>query len=235
MRGYVAIALALILFTNSAQALQIKNAKDDELITANIASHSLTHIQVKGDRIKSVRGLHHQFNYVSDKADGSLFLIPSSANGTKPIQVFLTTEQHHHYPLILKPTSENSESIRLLPESEAIKSQAAIPVALDKNEQTMEQISQMLDSQPIATMTRESFQEKSTKIGPRLLVKKVAQYRGVDTSGRVLMVKNTGNENVFLEPKLFMDTDVIAIGMTQRKLAKNQQSRVAIIKRESRK
>jgi|GEM_PF-3833231 len=77
----LAVITAAVLASSvlPSYALQIKNAVDDEPISASIAMYELTRIFVDGDRISNVVGINGSYLLQNDEQQGAIFIKPSAA------------------------------------------------------------------------------------------------------------------------------------------------------------
>src|SRR5580700_7745977 len=94
--------LAMLCYIASANALQVKSAKDNETVFFKISEKEYSRIFVASDRIVSVKGRNSLYEIKEFKGqhdDGTLYIRPIALYPKKPFSIFITTEQGHHFTL----------------------------------------------------------------------------------------------------------------------------------------
>jgi len=114
------LALSFLLATTAQAAVQ-HPLNDLKVIEVTISKQGLTRIAVKEDRILNVFGITGEYILEADEDQGQIFIRPSELNGTKPINLTLTTEGGHTQDLRLLPQDKNPEALILMAEDKTQK------------------------------------------------------------------------------------------------------------------
>lgn len=110
-----------LLITNLSFAMQVKKVNDNDAVPALISSVDVNRIFIKGDRIKSMKGIKGAYTHENDEEHGEVYLQPTSLFQNHAFSVLLTTENGHHITLLLTPTSSPSQTVMVvLPENKKI-------------------------------------------------------------------------------------------------------------------
>ena len=100
----------LLAFSSPGYALQLLDAREGELLLGKISSKEITRITFERDRIRKVTGNAGEFVLEKDEDKGQIFIRPTSAESTKPINVFITSDRRT-VGLLLQPVDTPSETI----------------------------------------------------------------------------------------------------------------------------
>ena len=98
------------LIPTGASALQIRQATDNARITATVSASEISRISVVRDRIRMVNG-DPAVDITHDSQTGDVYLKPSTAPLSKPLNLFISTEKGFSYQLLLTPMAVPSEQI----------------------------------------------------------------------------------------------------------------------------
>jgi type-F conjugative transfer system secretin TraK len=105
------LMLTAALWCLESQALQIKEAIEDDKIKVKISFQDLNRMSFKDDRIKNIYGGDGSFVLEHDDSFGQVFLKPTLENGKKPIHLTVITEKGLIQDLMLIPQDIPSETI----------------------------------------------------------------------------------------------------------------------------
>ena len=112
-RQITAIIAGALLFAGAANAAQYRIAGEDMQIAATISAREITRIAIRDDRIASMVARPDGFTVEHDGSTGDIFLVPTPGPtlGTKPVSIFVTSEEGRTYQLLLTPLDIPAEQI----------------------------------------------------------------------------------------------------------------------------
>ena len=94
------LAPLLLALSCPAWALQILDARDGETVLARISQKEVTRIAFERSRIRKVTGNTGEFVLEKDEDKGQIFIRPTSAESTKPINLFVSLRAGHGRPAV---------------------------------------------------------------------------------------------------------------------------------------
>jgi len=208
-----------------AFALQIKEAKDNQAVTANVSSKELTRIFVDGDRIQNIRGVQGTYELTKDEKLGAVFIKLSPMFLKRPFDIFVTTELGHTYNLLLTPRDIPAESIELKPLSSAL----IVAKHWERNSPYVETLIQLIhyminDIGPAGYAVINFPNIKQKYFHPGLNMQLVTIYRGANLEGETWRLKNSCCKTLYLNMQDFFDHRVRAISLDKKILHCNEET-----------
>ncbi len=100
----------MLPLAESALALQIIDARDGETVLAKVSRQEVTRIAFERARIRRITGNSGDIVLEKDDEQGHVFIRPTDASSTKPINLFLSTEKAT-VALLLQPVDMPSDAI----------------------------------------------------------------------------------------------------------------------------
>ena len=101
---------SLLALSVPASALQTLEARDGETVLARISQKEVTRIAIEKGRIRKVTGNAGEFVLEKDEEKGQIFIRPASAESTKPINLFISSDRAT-VALLLQPIDAPSDTI----------------------------------------------------------------------------------------------------------------------------
>lgn len=224
MRKYIA-AIILVLSNSSIYALQIKPIKDNQTVFAKISSNELTRIFVQNDRIQSVRGIEGAYQITKDETEGVIFIKPSYLYQNHAFNVFVSTEQHHNYGLLLSPMNIPAENIEL----KSLSPSKKLAERWEKNSPYSDILISLMkameaDEHPEGYAVIGVGKCKAKTVMPGLTIQLVRLYQGAKLQGEIWLVKNTCNRLMHLSSDIFYQDNVRAISLVDDNLDHNEST-----------
>jgi len=224
MRKTVLFFVLIYIFAMPAFALQIKQIKDNQTVTANISSKELTRIFVEGDRIQNVRGVQGAYELTKDEKLGAVF-IKLSPSYLKTFNLFVTTESGQTYNLLLTPKDLPAESIELRPLSPVV----SVAKRWERNSPYVETLIQLIhymvnDIKPEGYAVIDFLKIKQKNLSPGLNMQLIRIYRGANLEGEIWQLKNACSKTLYLNKKDFFEHRVRAISLDKKVLHCNEKT-----------
>lgn len=214
MHKWVMICVLMIGLSSEVFALQVKPIKDNQTITAHVASKELTRIFVEGDRIQQVRGIQGTYELTKDEKLGAIFIKPSVMYSKKIINLFVTTELGHTYSLLLMPIDSPSETIQLKPLSPALTVAKHWEQDSDYIEKMIQLTSYMVNKiKPEGYAVIDFPKIKFSQVPHGLTMQLMTLYRGSHVEGEIWKLKNTSCKTLHLTAKDFFNRHVRAMSL----------------------
>ena len=185
------VVLLSLLNATSSLAVQINSFHDHHTLPFIISAQELTHIVVKGDRIRTVRGNEGTYAVNLNDNDGTVFIKPTAAYQAQPFSIFISTAQGWTIPLFLTPRQLPSDTIIIQPE---LKKVALRTIVTDKADTTTEMLLTLMQAM-VQHKAHEGFTASFGKAivslkNPVLQVERVARYTGSTLECEILHVSN---------------------------------------------
>lgn len=99
-----------LALSSPASALQILDARDGETVLGKIARQEVTRIAFERGRIRKVTASAGELVVEKDEDRGQIFIRPTAPDSTKPINLFVSSEQST-VALLLQPVDTPSDTI----------------------------------------------------------------------------------------------------------------------------
>lgn len=211
--GSSLLLLSLVL-SGSANALQIKTVTDNETIVTRISSLDVTRILVKGDRIKSLKGVKGAYTRENDETNGEIYLQPTPLYQNRAFTILIETEQGRHYSLLLNPLAVPSEAVMLVPKNMGQKDKAHFEQT-SPYELTLSHLIRAMSNglTPEGYEVHEANSKKSYRLGDfaRLHLKTI--YQGRKFRGEIFELTNTKTVPIDLDERAFYKSGTRAVSL----------------------
>lgn len=212
MLNKIIVLSGCLILSFPAYALQVRQAKDNQTISAKISAKELSRIFVTSDRIQATRGINGAYEIIKDDTQGMIFIKPSPYYANRPFNLFITTEIGRTYNLLLVPTDIPAETIEIKPKSPAIK----IASKWEKNAPYVDKLIQLINAmvnevEPQGYAVSEAA-TKPIKVKD-ISMELIAVYRGSQLQGEIWCIKNISRNTIHLSPSQFFDKTVRAIAL----------------------
>lgn len=220
--------LLLLALSAPASALQLVDAKDGETVFAKISQKEVTRIAFERGRIRKVTGNAGEFVLEKDEDKGHIFVRPAQAGGTKPINLFVSSDRST-VALLLQPVDSPSESI-VIREGREVQVSASRVERSGRHVRTIKNLllAMATDALPDDMEIREAARELALWPGLRLTLQRV--YLGAGIVGEKYQLANTSNADVTLSESNLHKSGVMAVSLEQRTLRAGEATNVFVIR-----
>ena len=223
----LALLLALIA-SRSSWALQILEARDGETLLAKVSRQEITRIAVEHERIRKITGNTGEFVLDKDDESGQVFIRPSNAESTKPINLFVTAG-NDTIALLLQPVDTPSETILIRPRAQITAPTAPLPAGAAHVRRLKNLLLAMAtDARPDGVEISEPHEPRSLWAGTRLVLGK--RWRTNDAVGERYTLSNTGTVELALDERRLFKAGVMAVSLEQTRLAPGASTRLYLIR-----
>ena len=216
------IFLIILCYLPCTYALQVKAAKDNETISFKISDKEYSRIFVSGDRIVSVKGRSNLYEIKEFKGkydDGVLYIRPSRYSERHSFSIFITTEQGHHFTLLLAWLGIPSENIEIKPLSASKLIATRWESNLPYTQSMVELMRYMLNgSHPEGYAVVSLGIVKPKKMRGGLTMQLLTLYRGGFLQGEIWRLKNESGHTLYLHPREFYQHNVRAASLVDESL-----------------
>lgn len=212
MNRLMAIVILGILFTTTSFAIQIKNVKDNQSVSAKISVKELSRIFVEGDRIQAIRGINGAYEIIKDEKQGMVFIKPSPFYYNKPFNVFLTTELGHTYNLLLIPVNIPAQNIQITPLSPAKKLASRWELNSPYIDKLIQLMNDMINDGKPEGYAVYSINSKPIRY-PQYTIEPVKIYKGNYLYGEISLIKNCTKNTIKISPYNFYQKNTRAIAL----------------------
>lgn len=224
--------LLLVIASKSVQAAQIKEIEDGGEFTAEISKMDLNRIKVTGDRIRDVKMNTGDLDISIDEKNGEVFIRAAHSVENKPINIFVITQQNFTYKGILYPRSIPAEQIILRNDSVPIAGGSFELSKVGGGKNSYEQQIIALFKAMRQNKRLDSYQVKNDKkyidLGD-LSMKRTSVYKGPVLTGETFTLKNSTNQVINLEEKIFFKNGIKAVKIEKRDLLPDESTEIYII------
>ena len=229
MKKIIISFCCLASLINSAIAAQMRSVEDGSEFTAEISKIDINRIKVVGDRVRSVKSNAEELVVSVEERLGEIYVRPASLAENKPLNLFIITEQNFTYKALLYPKSIPSEQIIIKNDDVVANSDAEVAKATKNSYE--QQIIALLKAMR-AKSKLEGYQIKSEKkyvdLGD-LEMKKITTYKGQSFIGEVFTIKNSTNQLLNLEEKIFFKNGVRAVKIGNQTLLPDESTEILIV------
>ena len=228
LRPSQAPLLLLLALSFPASALQIVDAKDGETAFAKVSQKEVTRISFERGRIRKVTGNAGEFALEKDEEKGQIFIRPTQADGTKPINIFLTSDRGT-VALLLQPIDSPADTIVVREGREAAASQSRVERS-GRHVRTLKNLllAMATDALPADMEIRETARKLALWPGVRLTLQRV--YLGTGIVGEKYQLANVTKTDLALtEPDLYK-SGVMAVSLEQRTLHAGESTNLFVIR-----
>jgi conjugal transfer pilus assembly protein TraK len=217
-----------LLFGSPATALQIVDAQDGQTVLGKISRKEITRIAFERGRIRKITGSAGELYLEKDDDKGQIFVRPTDAQSTKPINLFLTSDRGT-VALLLQPTDTPSDSIVIREPRE----RSAAPMRMEASGRHVRTLKNLLlalatDALPEDMQALEPGRDVTLWLGTRLTLQRVLLGSGV--AGEKYQLTNTGDTTLELQESALYKSGVMAVGVEQTSLRPGEATNVFVIR-----
>ncbi len=222
-------AIIFLAISNLSNAAQVRQMDDSDEQSAEISKQDINRIKLSGDRIKSTKFDLAELKVSQDDSLGEIYIQLLRPQQTKPINIFITSEQSFTYKLILYPKAIPAEQIIIKNDSVVSNSDSEISKTTKNSYQ--QQIIALLKAMRNKTKL-ESYQiinsKKSIDLGD-IEMKRLSTYKGQNFIGESFVLTNDSNKIINLEEKMFFKSGVRAIKIEKPNLLPDETTEIFIV------
>lgn len=217
-----------LCFIPCTYALQVKSAKDNETLSFKISDKEYSRIFVSGDRIVSVKGrsnLYEIKEFKSKYDDGVLYIRPSPYSDRHSFSIFITTEQGHHFTLLLAWLGIPSENIEIKP----LSASKIIATRWENNLPYTQGIVELMRymenrAHPEGYAVISMGVVKPKKMPGGLTMQLLTLYRGGFLQGEIWKLKNVSGHTLYFHPREFYQHNVRAASLVDESLKNRDET-----------
>lgn len=219
--------IGMMITTVGANASTELNLKDNGKVKAVISNREQNKIHVKDDRVENVFGSEDMFVYQADAKLGQIFIRPRTKS--QAFTVTITTEKNKTIDMYLVPDDRDSETIILSVEENKAKQNKV------QNNNFDHLIDAAIKGESIKGYTERAVKDSSIDIDYKGIVPEKL-YRNKDWLIGVSNYKNLKDHTVYLnERTFFVDDRIVAVGISKKKLEKNESTKVVFVWKQEKK
>ena len=220
-----------MLLGDPAHALQIVDAQDGQTALAKLSRKEVTRIAFEHGRVRKVTGSAGEFVLEKDDDKGQIFIRPTDAQSTKPINLFLTSERGT-VALLLQPVDTPSDSI-VIREASDPRERSSAPTRLEASGRHVRTLKNLLlqladDALPEDMQALELARDITLWPGTRLTLQRVLLGTGV--VGEKYQLTNTGNTTMEVAETALFKSGVMAVSVEQPSLRPGEATYLFVIR-----
>jgi conjugal transfer pilus assembly protein TraK len=222
------LLLLALAASEPALALQVVDARDGETVLAKVSRKEVTRISVDRGRIRKVTGNAGEFVLEKDDDKGQIFIRPTFADGTKPINLFVSTERST-IGLLLQPVDIPSDAIVIREARDA----TAEPSRIERSGRHVRTMKNLLlamaeDALPDDMEVREPGRDLALWPGARLTLQR--QWLGSSVVGEKYQLTNAGAAALELAERDLFKRGVMALSIEQASLRPGESTQLFVIR-----
>jgi conjugal transfer pilus assembly protein TraK len=216
------------LLADPANAQQVVEARDGGTVLARISRQEVTRITFERSRVRRVTGNANEFVLEKDDERGQVFIRPSDAQSTKPINLFVSSDRAT-VSLLLQPLDVPGDSI-VIREPRAA---GDVPPRLEASSRHVRTLKNLLvaladDSLPEDMEVREPRRDIALWTGTRLTLERV--LLGAHLVAEKYQLANTGATALTLNESELHKRGVMAISVEHASLQPGEATPVFVIR-----
>ena len=220
-----------MLLGDPAHALQIVDAQDGQTALAKLSRKEVTRIAFEHGRVRKVTGSAGEFVLEKDDEKGQIFIRPTDAQSTKPINLFLTSERGT-VALLLQPVDTPSDSIVIREPSDP-RERSIAPTRLEASGRHVRTLKNLLlqlaeDALPEDMQALELARDITLWPGTRLTLQRVLLGTGV--VGEKYQLTNTGHTTMEVAETALFKSGVMAVSVEQPSLRPGETTNLFVIR-----
>jgi conjugal transfer pilus assembly protein TraK len=218
-KSKIIVLLIIIMFNTKIYALQAKAVKDNQTVFVEISTTEPSRIFVQGDRITKTRGVDGLYDVKSDDTGGEIYIQPNPAFQNKAFNLFITTEQGHHYTLFMKPLGIPAQTIKLKPLSPSAEIAKHWEVNSPYSDVLIKLVRDMRnDDLPEGYAVIDLGKVKPKLLPSGLSMQLLKIYNGNHLEGEVWRLKNDGRNTLTIKPREFYNDDTRSVSLIDENL-----------------
>lgn len=227
--GRVAV-LVLALTAIPATAMQVVQVRDGDNVNVKVSEHEITRLKVQNARIEKIRMREGQIAIEPDPQHNEAYIrvLPHAYGAARAVSAFLTLDTGATVMLLLEPSDIPATTV-------VIKTEPAHGIVGDAA--TKEDYRSALKIKMLAVANDEPGSARVEEIGLREALWKntlfVLDRRFVWDSvvGEVYSLTNTSDQPIVMLEREFYRPGVLAVAMDRVNLAKDETTRVYVLRR----
>ena len=224
----LATIASMAIMTPMLEAKQVVKLKADDEKAVWMSSLELNRMKAVGDRITHVRGNEGEFDMVSDKESGEVYIKPKKIEQT---HIFVSTEKGHTYKIGIKSSEIAAEQIFLENEDALIKEESLKRTQERGVDREAMMVIKAMRSGNIPegyiqspTKKSEEIRKIERNLGVRVVQERL--YTGEKYIGEKLVIRPLKNSNQTIEegdfyPKTVDGRDIIAVSIDKKPCKKS--------------
>jgi type-F conjugative transfer system secretin TraK len=225
------LSMILVIFSLSQRAYASQNLtiEDGEEFTAEISKTDLNRVKLVGDRIRDIKINNAEIEYSQDNKLGELYFRPTPRAEAKPINLFILTEQGFTYKALLIPKSIPAEQIIIRNDAAVSNSDSDVSKST-KNpyEQQIIVLMKVMRTKNKLDGYQIKQERKYVDLGD-LSMRRTHVYKGQNFIGEIFVLKNSTNQVLGLEEKMFFKNGVRAIKIENPNLLPDESTEILIV------
>lgn len=222
------ISILFLSLINEALATQNKTVEDGSEFTAQISKLDINRIKVVGDRVRSVKGNGGELEISLDEKLGEIYVRPTVMAENKPLNLFIITEQNFTYKALLYPKSIPSEQIIIRNDNVIDNNEEVIKASNSSYEQSILSLLKAMRNKKKIQGYQINDKKKYIDLG-ELKMQTISTYKGQDLVGEIFTLKNSTDQILDLEEKMFFKNGVRAIKIEKSNLLPGELTEILIV------
>lgn len=217
-----------LALSSPASALQILDARDGETVLGKIARQEVTRIAFERGRMRKVTANAGELVVEKDEDKGQIFIRPTAPDSSKPINLFVSSEQST-VALLLQPVDTPSDTIVI---REARPPGAAVS-RVERSGRHVRTLKNLLltmatDALPDDLEVREPGHELALRPGVRLTLQRA--WLGAAIVGEKYLLANLGSAPLELAERDIFKPGVLAVSLEQTQLPPGAATNLFVIR-----
>jgi len=225
-------ALLVLLWANSAFAVQLLEVRDGAVVSARISGNEPNRLLIREGRVHKVWGAEGKAVLKPDSDAGQVYLQPTDEWRHRPFSLFVKDEESAVYTLVLTPTDMPSETVTLVRPKRA--------PAVDREKAVSWETEQPYERtllELVRHMARETLPDGYTrvKIGREIKLWREARlvvqtrYMGGHICGEAYELTNVDSKPIRLEEREFYRDHVLAVSIDRHALAPDARTMIYLV------
>lgn len=233
-----AISLALFAIYNIAQATEYVDAQENTAKVVEVSKKDLTRISVEGGSIVNAKYMDGELDVQTENSNGQLYFKPLVS---KPISIFITSDNGRNYLLTLRPNAKKSADSIVIREKTTLQGDQISQMRqvqleeerLARNSATYETrvqefVAEMAVRRDNSEISCAPAGEEVPLWQEALLIRK-ERCSTSNLQGQVFTLSNVSNRPMVLAEQEFYKKNVIAVAIRQLELQPNEQTEIYIV------
>jgi conjugal transfer pilus assembly protein TraK len=222
------LAPLLLALSSPAPALQVLEAREGETVLGKISRKEVTRIAFERGRVRKVTGNAGEFVLEKDEDRGEIFIRPASPDSTKPINLFVASDERT-VGLLLQPVDLPSDTL-LIRVRAASTDVAAPPGRSSRHVRTLKNLllAMAQDARPEDMDVHETNRELGLWPGVRLTLQRT--WLGASLVGEQYLLLNLGPRPLPLAERDLFKPGVAAVSLAQTPVFPGEATQVYVIR-----
>jgi conjugal transfer pilus assembly protein TraK len=223
--GVGLLALAFLLATEPALADQTIMASDSSQVDCTASAKDLTRISLVEDAFASVSKIstgnpREDFSVVNEPVRGDIYLSVPDGFGRTALSFFATSKRGYVYKFVCRIAGEQASQVFISNPAIANErtSEDPHPEQLAPQDAAVQLIQGMYSNAILDGYEMQQRTLSPVYVG-RLKVQMIAEYRGVELTGKVLRIENKGDDPIELTDAMIAPSTALAVSIAESKLS----------------